>query len=399
MRLATARKGQTCLLAACLLWPWACLGSERVPEQRVAQATSGAPGSDPAPGEYRRKLEAYRQARQQFEATAAAYWASVAEKRRLRASKRAANQEILPSDYVLTQPPVYGGPAKPVDHSAPPEPEPSPHYIPVVADFLQAAREQFNFVPSRPRSEIEFKQAYARVAASSGLTKKQIVRIYAFEAGGTGGYDVQAGLEGKGGRAISTAVGYNQLLVANTVELLAEEGDSFVAALRARAAASKPAERAAVETKIGVLKRMIEFTRSVPREWSEHEKLAKTPKGWAVHALTLDADLGPLLQAQNLVTSVVYANRNGFKGTLTAAELELMNLTGDATGLDMILMPAELRSQVPTSNFFRNDGYDRNPIAKRHNVVSKLLAAINGAMDAREKARGSKDLADAFPEQ
>ncbi len=35
---------------------------------------------------------------------------------------------------------------------------------------------------------------YARVAAAAGLTREQAVRIYAFETGGNGGYDSQAGL-------------------------------------------------------------------------------------------------------------------------------------------------------------------------------------------------------------
>ena len=68
----------------------------------------------------------------------------------------------------------------------------------MVADFLRAAAEQFRFVPQRPQSEIEFKRAYAKVALDAGLTKDQVVRIYAFETGGNGGYDAQAGLNRRG---------------------------------------------------------------------------------------------------------------------------------------------------------------------------------------------------------
>jgi hypothetical protein len=53
----------------------------------------------------------------------------------------------------------------------------------------------------------------------------------------------------------------------------------------------------------------------------------------------------------------------------------MMNLTGDANGLDMITMPPEMRSQVPTANFFERQGYQCNPIAIRNNVVATLLAA------------------------
>src|SRR5437870_5761927 len=115
--------------------------------------------------EYRRKLKEYQEARAAFEEVAGAYWDSIAEKRRGRNAKRRDRQPITLDDYVLTQPPVYTGPKKPVDPSPQPEPEPRPHKaIPVVADLLKAAAEQYQFTPQRPASEAEFKRAYARVA-------------------------------------------------------------------------------------------------------------------------------------------------------------------------------------------------------------------------------------------
>src|SRR5712664_3683905 len=72
---------------------------------------------------------------------AGAYWNSIAEKRRGRNAKRRERQTIALDDYVLTQPPVYTGPRRPVN----PSPEPSEpveprqrNYIPVVADLLKA---------------------------------------------------------------------------------------------------------------------------------------------------------------------------------------------------------------------------------------------------------------------
>ena len=171
--------------------------------------------------------------------------------------------------------------------------------VPVVADFLAAARQEFKFVPRQPQSESEFKRAYATVALAAGLNKQQIVRIYSFEAGGNGGYDVQAGLEhDKSARAITTALGYNQLLATNSVEVVAESGHHFVAALLARTAALPSVEKAALERKIAVLRKMIGFARSVPDAWNEHQALANTAKGLAVHALNLDVDIGPYLQTQ-----------------------------------------------------------------------------------------------------
>ncbi len=99
-------------------------------------------------------------------------------------------------------------------------------------------QQQFQFTPQRPASELEFKRAYARVAAAAGLTREQAVRVYSFETGGTGNYDVQSGIEHGGTRAISTAIGYNQLLTTNSVELVAEQGHGFVSALTGKGRAT-----------------------------------------------------------------------------------------------------------------------------------------------------------------
>jgi hypothetical protein len=278
-----------------------------------------------------------------------------------------------------------------------PERPPREHKaIPTVADLLQAAAQQYQFKPQRPTSELEFKRAYARVAAAAGLTREQAVRVYSFETGGTGNYDVQAGIEHGGTRAISTAIGYNQLLTTNSVELLAEQGPEFVKALMAKAALLSGSQRQAMDHKIAVLKRMVALARSVPDEWAQHEKIGNMPQGWAIHAMVLDIDVGPLLQTHKLLTSVIFARARGFMRPLTAAELEMMNLTGDGTGLDMVTMPQAMREQVPTSNFFQRGGYERNPVAIRHNTVAKLLAVTDERMDFNSSKPGAKELAAAF---
>jgi hypothetical protein len=364
----------------------------------AATANAMAQAASPqAIAEYRRKLKEYQEVRGAFDAEAGAYWASISEKRRGRNAKRRERQTVTLDDYVLTQPPVYTGPKRPIN----PEPEegkaPRIHKaIPVVADLLQAAAEQFQFTPQRPGTEIEFKRAYARVASAAGLTREQAVRVYSFETGGTGNYDVQSGIEHGGKRAISTAMGYNQLLTTNSVELVAEQGHEFVRALTEKAATLSGPPRKTMEHKIAVLKRMVAFTRSVPDDWSAHEKLADTPQGWAVHAMVLDIDIGPLLQTHKLLTSVIFARAKGYNRALTAAELEMMNLTGDGTGLDMVTMPQAMREQVPTSNFFQRNGYERNPVAVRHNTVAKLLAVTDDRMDSNSNKPGARELAAAF---
>jgi hypothetical protein len=269
----------------------------------------------------------------------------------------------------------------------------------VVADFLRNAAEQFGFVPRRPESERAFKHAYAQAASDAGLTRDQIVRVYAFETGGNGTYDAQAGLvpPRPNARAISPAVGYNQLLSTNSVSLLAERGEDFVKALQRKAASLSGEPRVAMDRKVEALRRMIAYSRTVPGRWSEHDRLAKTtPGGIGIHAVVLDLDIGPLLQVRKLVNSVRFARAKGHTAPLAPAELELLNLTGDGNGIDMVMMPHELREQVPTSNFFQRQGYERNPIARRTGTVAALIASIDSKMDQYSKGKGARELAAAF---
>jgi hypothetical protein len=353
--------------------------------------------SPQAIAEYRHKLKEYLAARAAFEEEAGAYWSSISEKRRGRNAKRREHQAIALDDYVLTQPPVYTGPKRPVNPQPEAEEPREPHerkHIPVVADLVKAAADYFQWAPQRPSNEMEFKQAYARFASAAGLTREQAVRVYAFETGGNGTHASQSGFHGS--RAISTAIGYNQLLTTNTVELLAEQGPEFIKVLNERAAGLSGPARATMERKIAVLKKMVALAHSVPDEWAQHEKIGDTPQGWALHAMVLDIDVGPMLQTHKLLTSVIFARAKGYNRPLTAAELEMMNLTGDGTGLDMVTMPLAMREQVPTSNFFQRGGYERNPVAIHHNTVAKLLAVTDSRMDQMSNLPGAKELAAAF---
>jgi hypothetical protein len=365
-----------------------------------AQAQVAGASLAEAKADYQRKLAEYVAAQQQFDQLAQPYWKSVGEKRKLRNAKRRNGEPIVADDYVLAQPPVYAGPPRPIDPTPEPEQNPPPARaeIPTVVDFLQNALAQFQFVPKQPASELAFKKAYAQVAAAAGLTREQAVRIYAFESGGNGKYDVQAGLEYErpNAHAISTALGYNQLLNTNSVELMAEHGDTFVALLRNKSAALGGEDRAALETKIDVVRRMIAYARSVPDDWSRHEQIANTPQGLGIHAMNLDIDVGPLLQTQKLMDSVAFARKKRFARELSAAELEMMNLTGDGNGFDMISTPQDIREQVPTSNFFQRRGLERNSVAIRNNTAAKLLAATDAKMDAESALQGAKDLAAVF---
>jgi len=376
----------TCLLVAGLLMA--------APPVRAQGVPSGAAIAD-----YQARLAQYQAAHGAYEAEASAYWDAVAERRRARNAKRRDQMPIGLDDYVLTQPPVYTGPARPVDPRAPTQPPPERPEIPVVADFLHNAAQQFGFVPDRPASDLDFKRAYAKAALAAGLTRDQIVGVYAFETGGNGAYDSQAGLVPyrPGARAISPAVGYNQLLSTNTVSLLAEDGNRYLLALRQKAKGLTGPAKLSMERKIEGLKRMITYSRSVPNRWSEHDRLAKTTLGgFGIHAAVLDIDLGPLLQVQKLTNSIHFARAKGYMAPLSAAELELMNLTGDGNGFDMVTMPQALRARVPTANFFQQQGYERNPVARRTGVVANLIADIESKMNHSAQAQGARELAAAF---
>ena len=252
-------------------------------------------------------------------------------------------------------------------------------------------------MPDQPRDEIAFKRAYAQAALTAGLTREQVIGIYAFETGGHGEHDTQAGVSAKRSRAISHALGYNQLLSANSVSILSEHGNEFLAALRRRAQGMNGEARRHMDRKIAVLGRMVAFCKRIPHKWSEYDRVAKnTPQGMGVHAVLLDVDIGPMLQVQKLATSVKFARIYGKTDPLTAPELELMNLTGDGNGIDMVLMPPALRQQVPTANFFQPLGYSRNPIASRSKTVAGLIAAIQDHMERGVQSPGARELAAAF---
>src|SRR4051794_31989868 len=158
----------------CVLLALALITGQAAGEDRREKLTAENLLPPAALEEYRSKLKAYLAARQNFDQEARAYWTSVAERKAVRNEKRRKKLALLLDDYVLTQPPVYRGPAKPVDPAAAELPPPAPKYIPVIADFLASAEAYFHFTPRRPQSALEFKQAYASVARAAGLTKDQI---------------------------------------------------------------------------------------------------------------------------------------------------------------------------------------------------------------------------------
>jgi hypothetical protein len=343
-------------------------------------------------------LIAYSNARQQFERQQRAYWARVTAKRDARRAKRLLALQYTAEDYIADYPPRYAGPALPPELAkvlTPPTVPalPSPP-LPTVADCLAQAKAQFAFIPS-PTSEAEFKLRYAREALAAGLSKDQVVRIYALETGGQGTYDMQAGINPitKQGRPISSALGYAQLLHANSTSEFVSHGAGFIKRLQAMAAAPGVAreEAAALRAKAAILRRMLRVARAVPEQWSYHVRFGGTPAGLAIHALNLDADVGPWLQVVKLKGLLEAAERAG-RGRLSGAELELMNLAGPGTGLEMMLTVARV---MPTSNFFSEAGYYRNTIV-RDKTAGELLQALNERMESNLRKPGAVEFAHIF---
>ena len=341
---------------------------------------------------------AYLVQRGAFDRQLEMYWALVEERREHRKRKYAQKIPFVAQDYVAEQPPKYAGPPLPGDVQAvltqvkPPIPD---RPMAGVADFLASARSVYGFQPSLT-TERAFKWSYAQGALAAGLTKDQVIRVYALETGGRGTFDMQAGIDPdtKQGRPISSALGYAQLLHANSVSELVKHGDVFVQrlyGLASRADVPGP-RRAALIAKANVLTAMIRACKTVPNEWREHQKLAQTPLGLGVHALNLDADIGPWLQVLKLRGLLETAAKEAGRGKLTGAELELMNLAGPRTGLEMM---QPVGRTMPTSNFFSQQGYYRNTVVREKNGV-QLLAALEERMEAGLKKPGAIEFAQVF---
>lgn len=348
-------------------------------------------------------FQAWKQARHAYEAKLDAYWERVEEKRQARKKKRSSKLPFTEDDYVMSFPPSYAGPKLSeglaakyakflrAQEEAQPEPEKP---LSVVADYVAAAKRVYNFTPER-LSEKEFKRRYAGEAIALGLSKDQVVRIYALETGGIGTYDMQAGIHPikKTGRAISSALGYAQLLDANSVNELAQHGNDFVARLQQKLASpnNSAARRAVLKAKIAALQKMYRAVRRVPFEWGRHQAYAKTLEGMGPHALNVDGDIGPMLQAVKLKGLKDTAEKYE-RFSLSGAQMEAMNLAGPVTGLEMMLPSGQ---KAPVTNFFARRAYYVNKMVIGL-TGAELLAELDRRMTSDVKTPGSVEFAEAF---
>jgi hypothetical protein len=350
----------------------------------------------------RKQFEAYLAAKTLYEFKLDAYWRETSDKRALRRGKKSRGVALVPDDYVRTFPPVYNGPelsaalarrwaayqAQQAEKRAPSRP------LPRLEDILANARAHYDFVPDRV-AEREFKLRYAREALKLGLTKDQVIRVYALETSGLGTADMVAGIHPirKTGSPISTAIGYAQLLAANSTDELVQHGASFLARLNAMAGERDlhPVRAASLKSKSEALRKMLAAARLVPHTWDSHVAFARTAKGLGIHAINLDGDIGPWLQVVKLKGLREMAERAGVFN-LKGAEIELMNLAGPATGLEMLGPAAR---DAPTPNFFERGAYARNTVV-RDKTAAELLAALGKRMDDNIGNAGAIEFAEVF---
>ncbi len=377
-----------CLLAVAPMQPFQARAQSQTPlQEALARLTP----------EQQARFKAYEAARISFQKRTDQYWRLIELKRKKRQAKLAAGKAVAVADYVAEQPPVYGGPPRPDDVMAMlPKPPPAPvevrEPVPVVADFLRQAEEVYGFKPDQV-NEDDFMILYAMEAIRLGLTRDQVVRLYALETGGMGTQNLQSGYNPRTGKAASTALGYAQLLAANTIEQVRKEGSEFAARLERQAADGSVSESKAeaLRAKAAILRKMIADAKTVHDNWPAHVAYAKTPNGIAMHALNLDGDIGPWMQTVKLRGIKEYAAKKGMT-SLTGAQLELMNLAGPSHGFEMM---QPVGKTMPTSNFFERRGYERNPVAAGK-TGAQLLAKLDEIMDRNVQKQGAQRFAQIF---
>jgi hypothetical protein len=353
----------------------------------------------------RAKFEAWYQGRIFFDAAMDAYWAKVEKKRRVRRAKRRKKLTFSDRDYVKSYPPRYEGPTitrslikrwrKYRDADKPPGQRRKRKKLPGLDVYLASAKRHFNFSPERI-PEREFKRRYAQESLSYGLTRDQVVRVYALETGGRGTADMQAGIHPitRKGEPISSALGYAQLLAANSINVLSKHGSSLVKRLAGLVAVeADPQRRRQLQAKLTVLRRMVRTAKSVPYNWRRQIRFSRTSRGQSLHVMNMDGDIGPWMQVVKLADLKRLAARRG-RAQLSGAEIELMNLAGPVTGLEMM---SRTGLNKPTTNFFSRRAYYRNTVV-RGKDSSGLLEALERRMQASIKNKGAQEFLAVFDE-
>jgi hypothetical protein len=258
--------------------------------------------------------------------------------------------------YITEFPPVYAGMDAPrvAPPVAPPASGPikSTGKMPSLQDLYTASKD-LNRLATNNKSqpdfnllelpEGDFKKRYAAesvfVGKSFNLDQASIAnlvkRIYAFEDGGWGTHFTlssmpQALLDDTQKEArlnfhpLSSAIGYNQLLISDTVSDIAQHGGAIAARLD-QLATDNPARATVLHQKAQMVQELsAELTHSSSPAASKKGLKGSAPHlpsrrmEEAIQSLNLDGDIGPVLQSQELYNLLTYASANKFDDYVAA---------------------------------------------------------------------------------
>ncbi|HEY9676921.1 MAG TPA: hypothetical protein V6C76_02880 [Drouetiella sp.] len=190
-------------------------------------------------------LDDYKRAQDKFKQQLNDYWAGV-------------DISKVQDKPVREFPPVYDGPKNPDPHKTPAE----PRTLSTVNDMLAQSKNLNRMATGdktqpdfkvREASEAEFKQSYAREAINVGKSlniapqdmKNVVMGIYAFEGAGKATYDTLSGVplsltkdepgnqeKRRNIHPISTAIGYNQIIMYTNLTFVDRESKEVAARLR-----------------------------------------------------------------------------------------------------------------------------------------------------------------------
>ena len=105
--------------------------------------------------------------------------------------------------------------------------------------------------------------------------------------------------------------------------------------------------------------------------------------------MVLDVDVGPILQARKLLSSMLFARAQRLQQSADGGRTADDEPDRRRQGIDIVTMPQAMREQVPTANFFQRGGYERNPVAIRNNTVAKLRRYRRA--DGREQRQAGRE--------
>ena len=269
-------------------------------------------------------------------------------------------------------PPVHPGIDKPMPPTNSPEPLQRSGTLPTLIDLIGASKDLSRISQRdgkhpdfqlRELPESTFKQRYAeeslRVGRQYGLNNNQVSdlvrRIYSFEDGGWGKHFTMSGMpqplmddSNMAARMlyhpVSTAIGYNQLIIANTKQHFKDDGSEIAGRLR-ELGKQEPDRSQELEDKAQLvenLQKIMLGTAAQPaqregknrRQHVSNEKISN-----AVQALNLDGDVGPIIQSQELASLLKFSSAHNFRGLL---EIKAQNIGRQTSMFDAL--PKEQKS-------------------------------------------------------